>query len=342
MANLFSCFIAFAVAFACISLLQPLAIRLGLVDLPHGRKQHEGQIPLIGGIAMFLGLLFALLTLPISLHDYRSLIAGSALLVFVGILDDFHELSTRARFVSQVAAALLMTAWGGITLLNLGNLVFHKEILLHGWALPVTVFATVGIINAVNMTDGVDGLAGGLTLIELILLFFLAFHGGQLLAAHILMLMVAVVVAFLFFNFPVPGRRNARVFMGDAGSMFLGFVLSWFLVELSQGTTRVVSPVIMLWIMTVPLFDVGGVMVRRLQKRASLFAPDREHLHHVLQDWGLSNMQISLLLCGFALLCGLIGILATHLGITDGVMFIAFVILFLIYLAVLNFSRKRT
>lgn len=342
MASLFSCFIAFVVTVACITLLRPLAIRLGLVDSPDDRKKHEGHIPLIGGVAMFLGLLFALLTLPISLHDYRSLIAGGALLVFVGILDDFHELSTRARFMAQIAAALLMTAWGGVTLQSLGNLIFYKEILLHGWALPVTVFATVGIINAVNMTDGIDGLAGGLTFIELAFLLFLSIHTGQLLAAHILLLMLGVVFAFLIFNFPISKFTRPRVFMGDAGSMFLGFVLAWFLVELSQGTTRAVSPVTMLWIMTVPLFDVGGVMVRRLQKRASLFAPDREHLHHVLHDWGFSNTRISLTLCGFALICGLIGIIAAQAGVTDSIMFMSFVLLFIIYLAVLNLSRKKS
>jgi len=338
--NFFPCLIAFGICIACIVLLRPLAIRLGLVDIPQGRKQHQGQVPLIGGIAMFLGFLFSLLALPVSLLNYRSFIAGCALLILVGILDDFHELSPRARFIAQIVAALCMAAWGGVLLQNLGNLFFYNDFILHAWALPITVVAVVGIINAVNMTDGVDGLAGSVTLIELLFLLFLALQGGQFFAAHMLMLVCSVVLAFLIFNFPFPGRIRAQVFMGDAGSMFLGFVLAWFLVELSQEPTKVSTPVTMLWIMALPLFDIGGVMVRRLQKRVSLFSPDREHLHHVLYDWGFTPVQITLILCGGALLCGLIGVITVRKNIPDGVMLISFIGLFMCYLGILSFSRK--
>jgi UDP-GlcNAc:undecaprenyl-phosphate GlcNAc-1-phosphate transferase len=341
-ADLFSIAVAFSVTASCLYLLRPLAVRLGLVDAPHGRKQHQGHIPLIGGMAMFLGFLFALLTLSISLANYRSLIAGCAVLVFIGVLDDFHELSTRSRFIAQVIAALLMASWGGMTLQNLGNLFFYNDLILHAWVLPLTVIAVVGVINAVNMTDGVDGLAGGVTLIELVFLLFLAVSGGQFFAAHILVLICAVVLAFLIFNFPLPHRKQALVFMGDAGSMFLGFVLVWFLIELSQGANRVAHPVTMLWIMTLPLLDIGGVLVRRLQKRVSLFMPDREHLHHVLQDLGWSNLQVTLSMCGMAVLFGLIGVVADRLGVPEGVMFVGFLGLFILYLGILKYSRKYT
>lgn len=110
--HLFSASIAFFVTLLCIFLLKPLALRLGLVDVPNDRKHHQYHTPLIGGLAMFMGFLAALLTLPISLQHYRSFIAGSALLVFVGLLDDFHELSPRSRFFAQIFALLLMYFWG--------------------------------------------------------------------------------------------------------------------------------------------------------------------------------------------------------------------------------------
>lgn len=340
MSDLFSCAIAFIVTFACIWLLKPLALRLGLVDSPHGRKQHEGHIPLIGGIAILLGFLSALLALPLSLANYRSFAAGCVLLVFVGILDDFHELSARSRLIAQIIAALFMTAWGGVILSDLGNLIFIKDIVLNNWALPITVIGVVGIINAVNMTDGVDGLAGTLTLVEMCFLAYLAMHAQNFLAFHILIIMMASIAAFLCFNLRILGRQNALIFMGDAGSMLLGFVLAWFLVELSQGINHAATPVTMLWIMAVPLLDIGGVMFRRLQKRRSLFSPDREHMHHLLQEFNFSSSQIVMIMGGLSLIFGLIGIIANYQGIAEGYMFVGFIVLFIVYYSLLIYLRK--
>lgn len=339
--DFFPCVVAFAVTTACIWLLRPLAMRLGLVDTPHGRKQHTGEVPVIGGLAMFLGFLFALLTLPISLVNYRSFIAGCALLVFMGVLDDFQELSAKSRLVAQIIAALLMTAWGKVDLHNMGNLFFYKDILLGDWSLPITVLAVVALINAINMTDGIDGLAGGLSFIAFAFLTFLAIHGGQFVTTQILLLLLAVSLAFLLCNFPLPGRKRALVFMGDAGSMFLGFGVVWFLIQLSQTPQQVVHPVTMLWITALPLFEIVGVIVRRVQKRTSLFIPDREHLHHLLLALGYTPFQITTILCVVAIACGLLGVIANFIGIAEGVMFIGFLLLFALYLWMLSSLRKR-
>jgi len=341
MPTIISLAIAFTATFFSLWLLQSLAIKIGLVDTPHGRKQHHGEVPLTGGIAMFLGFLFALLTLSISLLPFRSFIAGCALLVFIGVLDDFHELSARARFVAQTLAALLMVAWGKVELSNLGDLFFAGNVHLGEWGLPFTVIAVIGIINAVNMTDGVDGLAGGLAFVELGWLLFLAYQNQLLPEMAVLSIILASLLGFLCFNFPIPGRKRALAFMGDAGSMLLGFVLVFFLIELSQGQSRIASPVTMLWIMTLPLFDIGGVMLRRLSQRRSVFAPDREHLHHIMQGFGLNSLQISLTLCVVALLCGLVGITLTHFHVSDGIMFISFLVLFVVYLSLLTWLRRR-
>jgi len=226
---------------------------------------------------MFMGFFVALLTLPISLQHYRSFIAGSILLVFVGLLDDLHELSPRSRFLAQIFSLLLMFFWGQIKLTYLGNLFFYKAQGLGFCSLPVSVIAGLGIINAINMVDGMDGLAGSLVLVELILLFYCAVISGQLPSAYLLFLMMVVVVAFLWLNFQIPGRSHAKVFMGDAGSMFLGFTLVWFLIELSQIGAHAITPVTMLWIMALPLFDTTAVMLYRLSKKRSLFSSDRQH-----------------------------------------------------------------
>lgn len=341
MFHLFSAAIAFFITVLCICLLKPLALRLGLVDVPNDRKQHQHHTPLIGGLAMFLGFLVALLTLPISLQHYRSFIAGSALLVFVGLLDDFHELSPRSRFLAQIFALLLMFFWGGIKLIHLGDLLFYKPIGLGIYSLPVTLIAGLGIINAINMVDGVDGLAGTLVLTELILLIVCTAIKGQFLSLPILLLIAATVLAFLMFNFRLPRRLHAQVFMGDAGSMFLGFALVWFLIELSQSGSQAVRSVTMLWIMGLPLFDTTAVMLYRASKKQSIFSSDRQHLHHLLVELNMTSAQISGSLGASNLALGLLGVLADHYQLAEGVMFIGFIILFVLYFISLFYLRYK-
>lgn len=336
---LFAVAMAFCITIACIWLLTPLALRLKLVDSPGGRKQHEGHIPLIGGMAMFIGFLFSLLVLPLSLLEYRSFIAGLAILVFIGVLDDFHELTPRVRLISQIIAGLLMAAWGKVRLEDLGNLFFHADILLYDWSLPLTVLAVVGLINAVNMTDGLDGLGGGLALVEVGILLLLTIHAGQGDIAHILCLVFAVIFGFLVFNFPWFGLKRAKVFMGDAGSMFLGFILAWFTVMLSQSPIHIVNPVTMLWVMAIPIFDTAGVMFYRFRSNRSVFAADREHLHYRIYDLGFNNAQTTLIICSISLILGLIGVMGHHLRIADGVMFFAFLGSFSLYLGVMHYLK---
>ncbi|MCZ6908347.1 MAG: MraY family glycosyltransferase [Rickettsia endosymbiont of Ixodes persulcatus] len=336
---LFSAFTAFFITIVCILLLKPLALRLGLVDAPNNRKHHQGDIPLIGGLAMFLGFLAGLLTLPISLQHYRSFIAGSALLVFVGLLDDFHELTPKSRFLAQIFALLLIFFWGGIKLTNLGNIIFYREIGLSIYSLPVTIIAGLGVINAINMTDGIDGLAGTLVLTELILLICCALLSDQFIAVHILLLVIVTVLAFLCLNFRLPGRLHAHVFMGDAGSMFLGFSLVWFLIELSQTGSHAIAPVTMLWIMSLPLFDTTAVMLYRISKRKSIFSSDRQHLHHLLTGLNLSAIQISFILGSINLVLGTIGLLTYCQQLAEGILFIGFLTLFVLYFISVTYLR---
>lgn len=336
MFSYFSILIAFAATILSIFMLKPIALRTGLVDTPGGRKKHQGEIPLIGGLAMVLGICFSLLTLPISLSDYRSFIAASVLLMATGLLDDFHELSTRARFGLQFCAALLMTAWGGVIVTHLGNILFMGDIQLHNWSLPFTVIAVVGVINSVNMTDGVDGLAASLALIEFILLGYLALHGNLIIDAQIILLVIASLVAFLFFNFRLPGRKHALIFMGDAGSMVLGFILVWLCVKLVQQPHAAAQPVTMLWILALPLWDLSNVMIYRLSKLRSPFSPDRSHFHHYLLHIGFNATQTTIIMSLLAFVLGIFGIATEHFGLSEGVRFILFLLFFAIYVIVIR------
>jgi UDP-GlcNAc:undecaprenyl-phosphate GlcNAc-1-phosphate transferase len=311
--------------------LAPLANRIGLVDRPGGRRSHERSTPLIGGIAMFCGFLGAVLTAEIPLGEWRALFAASAVLIVVGVLDDFKELSAKVRFGAQIGAALIMTLWGGVVVTDLGNLLGTGEIPLGIWAIPFTVFGTVGVINALNMIDGLDGLAGGLAVLVLGALAAVAGLAGYRGDATILALLTVVVGTFLTRNLRLPGRRHAAVFMGDAGSMFLGLVVAWFVIRLSQKPLELIQPATALWLFALPLLDTVAIMVRRIAKGRSPFAADREHFHHILLLAGFSVGQAVLTMHIIAALCLGVGLLATHLDFSEALLFYGFVALFGLY-----------
>lgn len=321
--------------------LRPLARRIGLVDRPGERKAHEGAVPLVGGIAMFLGFTFAVLLLDVPLSGLRALFLGAALLVVVGVLDDFHELSASSRFLGQILAALVMSLWGGVVLLDFGHLFTTESLLGLGLlAVPWTVFSTVGVINALNMSDGLDGLSGSIALVALMSLVWIAASAGQGGAMAVLLVASAAVFGFLLFNWRIPGRRQAMVFMGDAGSMWLGFLLTWFLITLSQGEGRAMTPVTALWILALPLFDTISVMIRRIGSKRSPFDADHEHLHHAFLRAGFTVTQTVAIETVIAAAFAAFGLWALHAAIPEPVMFYSFAVVSFLYLVVISRAWK--
>lgn len=297
-----------------ILLLRPLAVVTGLVDIPNERKSHQIPTPLVGGLAIFAGLAMAFLLtvaggLTLPLRETLSFFGGGLLLVTVGVVDDFFDLSPLARFVAQIVAALLMIFGAGIVLNDLGGMTLSGQLLTMGvFAVPFTIFATLGVINALNMCDGLDGLSGSLSLVSLAGLFCAAYLWGDIADVIVLPLLGSAVVGFLLFNLRLPGRERASIFMGDAGSMFLGFALTWYAVSLSQGEARVISPAAALWFLMLPIFDTVTMMLRRILRGRSPFSPDREHLHHVFLLAGYTvNETVGLMaaIAGLGVLVGL-------------------------------------
>lgn len=334
--------LAFLITSLLLRFLRPAAVRIDLIDYPELRKTHPDAVPLTGGLAMFCGFVFAALTLDLGLTSYRSFVAASAVLVVTGVLDDLRELSPPARFAAQIAAALLMAYWGGMVLHDLGGLRAGDAVFaLGGWEVALTVFATVGVINALNMSDGLDGLAGGLALVPLLGLAWIAWQAGLADKAQILLLLAAVVVAFLLFNMPLPWRAQPLAFMGDSGAMFLGFAITWFFIDLSQGPERSMTPVTALWLLLLPLFDTVWLIARRLMKGRSPFAADLEHLHHLLLMAGLTRAQVTWILWGVAAACAVIGLAALYLGVSQRLMFRLFLALFALYCLLMAWSWWR-
>jgi len=335
MANLTSFIIAFSIVVFILYKLRSLARRIKLID-----NTYQKSIPLIGGIAMFCGFMLALLTLNIPLSGLRFLIAGTTILVIVGILDDFHELSVSIRFITQITVALLITIGGDIVIKDLGT------IGLLGWfAEPLTILAILGAINAVNMTDGIDGLAGGLTLITISALAFISWQANLYQELNLLLLLITCLLAFLIFNAPYRKKSGALIFMGDAGSMFLGFMIVWFLISLSQGEQPAMSPVTTLWIFALPLFEITTIMIFRTLKGSSPCARDRKHIHYILLDLGFTVHKTLLVLFGTAIFIAVSGLLGFYLGVSDKVMFWTFMALFglyfILYLKLVAISRMQ-
>ena len=324
--------IGFLVTVVLIYFLRPHAAHLGLVDSPCKRKQHNGNIPLIGGLAVFCGFIFASLTMNVVLIDLYVFFSAGLMMIAVGVLDDAFDLSTRIRFAAQTVAALMMALLGGVILSDLGALSFDGSLFSLGiLAIPFTVFATVGVINTLNMSDGLDGLSGALALSALAGLVVVAYTASAYAEFSILLLLASCIVAFLFFNLRHPFRKQASVFMGDAGSMFIGFALTWFFIKLSQGEQRAMPPVAALWFIALPLFDTVGIMFRRIMKGRSPFLADREHFHHVLLLAGYSVAQSVGIMTVLSIIGVMIGLAGIYFKVPDIIMFVLFSGTFSVY-----------
>ena len=335
---------AFLLSVGLIALLIKPARALGWVDLPSARKHHRQPVPLVGGAAMCIAYCLSMLSLPEKPDSYQILLTSMVMLTLVGIYDDLRPTRPTIRFLFQIGAALLMIIEGGISLASLGHIFGLDELMLGIFAIPCTVFCVVGVINAFNMIDGLDGLAGGLGLIAAGWLVALSLTDSDAYPGAVsgLLLLIMVIAGFLVYNLRHPWRARASVFMGDAGSTMLGFAFCWFMVHLSQDPRAVMTPITAVWILAVPLMDTVTLMVSRMRAGQSPFCPDRRHLHHLLLSYGFSDGQVTAILLGTAFTSGAVGAGAYWLGIPEHQQFYAFMTLFLLYYGITTrIWRKR-
>lgn len=310
-------------------LLSRLAVKVGLVDYPGRRKRHRGEIPLIGGPVIFAGLAFGALFISDSLYAYRPLFAALAVLLIAGLLDDLRDLTPRQKLFAQLIAGVCFVYWGGHTVLSLGDLLGIDAISTDYWAIPFTLIALLGLINAINMVDGADGLAPGLALIALVFLGVSAVLTGRVASAQLLFTIVAVVLAFWFMNMRFPWQAHAKVFLGDSGSMILGALLTWFSIEVARGRGGI-YPIAAVWFLALPLIDMGVVIVRRLARGHSPFRAGRDHLHHMLIGAGMSPGAAVLVVLMLGLALAATGFFAWRAGIPEYWLFSGFVALLIL------------
>ncbi|ENO85872.1 MraY family glycosyltransferase [Thauera linaloolentis] len=315
-----------------------LAPRVGLIDHPGEHKQHEHVTPFVGGFGVLVALFVAVSALSTQYPGQRvawaSLLVCGGVMFLVGLADDRWKLGFRIRLVVQALLALLMVYGGGVALTDLGNMLFTGNVSLGMLAVPFTVFATIGGINALNMVDGIDGLVGtiaGGTLLLVALMTGLAGSGSTHLLA---MALLGGAGGFLWFNMRHGRQHRARTFMGDNGSMTLGLLIVWLLASITQGESALVSPIAALWLFAIPLIDTLSVMGRRMWMGQSPFTPDRNHLHHLLQRAGFRVEDVVTTIGMLHFMLGGIGVMGLLWGIPEGVMFIAFLVVFASYLAI--------
>lgn len=327
--------LSFVLSAASVLLLIKPARRYGLVDHPGGRRQHVAVTPLVGGLAIFLAYLLANGQSGSIPGGSWSLLLAMTITVAVGVADDIHEIGHRSKFFAQIVAALVVVSGTATHVFHFGDLLGFGDIELGKWSYLVTVIAIIGLMNAINMVDGVDGLAGTLVLVPLLVFAWISVGSGDVRLGMEMLILAGAITGFLVFNLRSPWRPRALVFMGDTGGLLLGLLLAWFSVKLAGAKGLPLDPITAVWILAVPLLDMGSVMLLRMRQHRSPFYADRQHLHYVLLDAGYSTSQVVAVMAGASLLFGLIGLQAQRAGVPEFLLLFAFLGLWANYLLVL-------
>jgi len=278
-------FSAFLITLMSTPIIRNWANEKKLVDKPSERKIHSDHIPRIGGIAILMGFLIPLFLFASITAPFRGLILGGLIIFATGLLDDLFHLSSKQKFIGQILACLVAVFIGKFYLSNLGNFFGLGEINLPLWAaIPFTLFAIVGVSNALNLIDGLDGLAGGISSIVLIAFHMLAYETGNVFVLTVSAALLGAMIGFLKHNL-----YPARIFMGDGGSLFCGFVLAILSISLTLQEPKPIPAVLPLVVLGVPILDTLWVMTRRLRLGFNPFIADRTHLHHKFLDLGFQH-----------------------------------------------------
>ena len=330
MSDVIGFLLAFGITAAVIPVLARAAGGWGLLAQPGPRMSHEVPVPAIGGLAMG-GAFLAVYAINGALtglgtHFSTPLAAAVAVTLVGGVLDDRHQMHSLPKFGFQIAAAALLVTGGSALLTHLGQLMSSNPFTLGRWAVPLTIFALVGVMNAMNMADGLDGLAGALTLAACVNFGAAASLAGHSAEFAVICITMGAALAFLYFNARSPWRRHAAVFMGDTGSLLLGLLLGWLAVRLAMAERPALAPITAVWIIALPIADTVTLLVRRALRGRNPFRADRKHLHHVLLALGLSPGQAvgAILVLSFAL--GAAALAAEMLKVPEYAMFYAYMI----------------
>lgn len=295
----FTLVLAFVTSVLFTPLVKKIAFRVGAVDKPNYRKVHAKIMPRLGGLAIFFAFLVAFFFYrPDGQYD-KAMLLGALIIIVTGALDDMFEITAKAKLLGQLLAAASITIYGGLQIEFINIPFIDYELQFGYFAIPITILWIVAITNAINLIDGLDGLAAGVSTIALLTLSGMAIVMGNPFVAVMAAILAASTLGFLVFNF-----YPAKIFMGDTGALFLGFMISILALLGFKGITMfaLIIPIIMLG---VPISDTFFAIVRRYRAKQPLMAPDKSHLHHCLLNVGFTHRQTVLIIYAIAAMFGI-------------------------------------
>jgi len=317
-------------------ILTPFARRTGLLDHPNERKVHRSPVPLIGGLAIYIALVLAVILATPFGSEALPLLAACSLMLITGMLDDLHELRPRTRFIMQILACCIMIFASGVVLTDFGSLMWNGVFPLGWLSLPITIFAALGVINTFNMMDGIDGLSSTIFIIAGTAMAWLALRAGHGINATMLMIAVGAVLGFFLLNARLPWNERARVFLGDSGSLFLGLFLAWQFIDLGNGADRAFAPMTAVWLLGVPIADTIRLMTQRWHKGGSSMEADQFHLHHAFLKAGFSVNQTVAAITVLVLFTTTIGLTGQLLAWPEYLMFYGYITLGAFYFFIMH------
>lgn len=323
---------AFAVSFLMCPLVKSFAYKIGAIDVPKdNRRMHKKPVPRLGGLAIFLGFMVSILLFVRIDHQLKGILLGASIIVVLGVVDDMSPLRAYFKFCVQVAAALVAVFHGVvIEILSNPNVFASNPYWELNWlSIPITVLWIVGITNAVNLIDGLDGLACGVSTISAVSMLVIALLVSEGEVALVMASLVGACLGFMPYN-----RNPAKMFMGDTGSTFLGYILATISIQGLFKYYAIVSFAVPFLILGLPMFDTLFAIIRRLAHGQNPMAPDRGHIHHRLIDMGLNQKQAVAALYVISSILGLSAVVLTSSGAVKAM-------LLLMALAVAAFLASR-
>ena len=313
-------FAAVLVAFISTPVVKSLAFRVGAVDVPKdARRMHDHPIPRMGGLAIFLGfILSVLIFLPLT-GQLKGMLLGGVVIVILGIFDDIKSLPAMPKFLVQIGAALIAAAMGNrVEFLSNPNIFSAEPVWELGWlSYPITVLWIVGITNAVNLIDGLDGLACGVSTISSMTLMVIALIMAEPEVAILTAALAGGCIGFLPYNL-----NPAKIFMGDTGSTFLGFILAVVSIQGLFKFYAIISFAVPFLMLGLPIFDTCFAILRRVSHGQSPMSPDRGHIHHRLIDMGFTQKQAVATLYVISAILGLSAVVLTTIGVIRAMVFL--------------------
>ncbi|MGN1014512.1 MAG: MraY family glycosyltransferase [Butyricicoccus sp.] len=322
-------FLSGVVSFALTPSVKKLAYKVGAVDVPKdGRRMHKHPIPRMGGLAIFLGFLVGAIVTGQLDTQRLWILAGAAIIVVLGIFDDRNALSARFKFIVQIIAAAVPVVFGGLRIAMFTNPFLFSDKMywnLGALSIPITILWIVAITNAVNLIDGLDGLAVGVSSIASMTMLAVALFIGETEIAVVLAALAGACVGFMPYNL-----NPATIFMGDTGSTFLGYMLATLSIQGLFKVYALISFAVPFLILGLPIFDTAFAMIRRVLSGRSPFSPDRGHVHHRLIDMGFNQKQAVAILYVISVVLGLVAVVLTTSGELRAMFIVAAVIIALV------------